>query len=231
LERNKMTEQIKILVGVDRDNTINQDKESYFGSKDNWRQELEFVPGAVEGLRMLSNDPRIAIAVLTNQVGVAKGVLTEARVQEMHQYMNKLLKEQGVKIDSWHYCPFSLPRGANRWEKKRVETVNYNYVVEKGDLRSKLIKPDFGMLKEAAEELGLEWDVLSLYVIGDRAGDVQTGINAGGSGILVNNPDIIRGPSNFDKTGKVEAMLEDPIYAGKVYIVNNLIEAAKIVLR
>jgi len=227
-EENKMT--YKILVGVDRDNTINQDRKAYFGCEDNWRDEFEFVPGAVEGLRKLSENPDIAIAVLTNQVGIAKGVLTEARVQEMHKYMDSLLREQGVQIDSWQYNSYTIPRGAQRWEEKGVTTVNYDYIVEESDPRRTLIKPDFGLLRKASEELGLDLDVLSLYVVGDRSDDVLTGINAGGVGILVNNPEIVRGSSSFDKTGKVEDMLEDPEYAFRVYIVDNMVEAAQIIL-
>ncbi len=223
---------IEILVGIDRDNTINQDIDSYFGSQDNWREKLEFVPGAIEGLRMLSENPKIALAVLSNQVGIARGVLTETRVQEINQYMNELLTKQGVNIDSWKYCPFSSLRGARRWKRKGVETINYNYVLEKKDLRSKLIKPEIGMISEVVYELGLITNNLSIYVMGDRHSDVRTGTNAGGSGILVNSPNIVRSSSSFNRTNKrVNAMIEDPKYSQRVHIVTSLIEAAQIILR
>ena len=220
----------KILVGVDRDNTINHDEKAYFGCEDNWKDEFKFVPDSVEGLRKLSENSDIAIAVISNQVGIAKGVLTEERVQEMHQYMDDLLKEQGVYVNSWHYAPFTLPSGVKRWESKGVTTVNRDYIVEESDPRSRLIKPGYGMLEQAAERLGIELKDISLYVLGDRSSDVITGINAGGSGILVNNPAIIRGASSYDKTSKIEAMIQDPEYSGRVHIVWNLVEAADIVL-
>jgi histidinol-phosphate phosphatase family protein len=218
----------KKIVGVDRDNTINHDEKAYFGSEDSWRNELRFCPGAVDGLRKLSENPNIAIAVLTAQVGIAKGVLTKERVEEVNATMDQLLKEQGVTVDSWQYCPFVDRNGAQRWEKKGI-TPNYNFVLGEKDGRLSLMKPQDGLLRRAAQELGIDYDSVQKYVVGDRSSDAMCGINSGGIGILINNPAVGRGSSSFDKTGKIEAMVEDLMYKGRVHIVSDLVEAARIV--
>ncbi|MBT6519797.1 HAD-IIIA family hydrolase [Candidatus Woesearchaeota archaeon] len=220
----------KILAGVDRDNTINHDEKAYFGSEDNWKAELKFCSGAIEGLRKLSENPDIAIAVLTSQVGIAKGVLTIEQVEEVNETMDRLLREQGVNVDSWQYSPFVNRKGAKRWEERDITTLNYDFVLEEGDEKLNLLKPQDGLLRRAAKELNIEYDSVQKYVLGDRSSDALCGINSGGVGILVNNPSVGRGTSSFYKTDKIETMVNDPEYDGRIYIVSDLIEAARIIL-
>ena len=220
----------EILIGIDRDNTINFDEEAYFGSKANWKEDLRFCPGALDGLRKLSEQPNIALAVLTSQVGIAKGVLTPERVEEVNHTMDQLLRQEGGNIDSWQYCPFVNRSGAERWEKRDIQGLNYDFVLEDGDARSNLKKPGDGLLRLAAQEFGIDYDSISKFVVGDRSSDALCGYNAGGVGILINNPGVGRGPSSFDKTGKIESMLDKPENEGKLYIVSNLVEAAEIIL-
>lgn len=225
-----MERKSRILVGIDRDNTINYDEKGYFGSKDDWMEQFRFCPGAVKGLEMLSQYPNIANVVLTNQVGIAKGVLTCERVEEINKYINGLLSQSGVFIDSWQYNPFCLDDEAKSWEKRGVTTVNYTFVLDKSDPRTSWMKPGIGLLEKAAAELGLKLESQKIYVVGDRSSDVLTGVNAGGIGILVNNPEVERGTSIYDSIKEIEEKSGQPQYNGRIYVVKNLVEAAEIIL-
>src|SRR5687768_6156000 len=67
---------------LDRDGVINQNKdESYVFHKG----EFEFLPGAVEAIRILSSHFGKVI-IVTNQRGIGKGLMTEAALQEIHQH-------------------------------------------------------------------------------------------------------------------------------------------------
>lgn len=73
------------LVGLDRDDTLTYDDPGgYFGKDPGWENRIVFYPTVIEGLKLLKQEPRIKIVVATNQAGVAKGWLTEQRVQEVN---------------------------------------------------------------------------------------------------------------------------------------------------
>lgn len=219
--------QPEVFVGIDRDNTLIFDaKGGYFGSETDWRYHLRFIDGVVEGLTLLSERADICLAVVSNQVGVAKGVLTEQRIAEIHGEMDVRLRGDGITIGSWAFSPYVFSKDAKRWEERDVRTINYDYVIEENDLRAEMIKPGIGLLKAAALEMGIRWESLSsVWMIGDRISDVWTGLNAGGRGILVNHPDIIRSQTHFDDLAGLEAMDQD-----RVYHTENFMEAAKIIL-
>lgn len=218
-----------ILVGIDRDGTINYDDEGYYGKDDDWKERFRFCPGVIEGLKLLSDDPNIVIAVLTDQVGIAKGVLTCERVEEVNRYIDNQLRENGINIQSWQYNPFSLQEKADYWIKKGVATINYQYIVSNSDPRRRLIKPGIGLLERAAEELDLNLTDQRVYVVGNRLSDVLTGINAGGVGILVNNPQVKTRGLIRNSVSAIDELLKKPIYKGRVYMVTDMIQAAGII--
>ena len=226
---NKM--KITKLIGVDRDNTIHYDRKGYFGKSSDWQSEFEFCPGAVEGLRMLSEREDIAIAVLTNQVGVAKGVLSEDRVREVNNYINEQLLARGVNINSWQYSAYSLPKGAEIWESRGIKTVDYDYVVSADSTSASLIKPGIGMFEAAALELGLDLDAVEVWGIGDKHPDVFCATNADGKGILVDNPAVGRMDNPYERIERVIEQMEEPKYKGRLFVVKNVVEAASIIGR
>lgn len=219
----------KILVGIDRDNTIIRDDEGYFGSKDNWREEMRLVEAAVEGLKMLSRCKDLHLVVISSQVGVAKGVLTEQRVFEIHRHLDQQLNSLEVRIDTWLFSPFVLEKDSDTWLERGITTVRSEYVIEEGDPRCNKIKPGIGLLEEAAADLNLDWDDLSVWVIGDRLSDVETGLNAGGKGILINSPNIVRGNSPYDEISQIEVL--EKSHPDRVFECKNLSDAAGILLR
>ena len=59
------------LVFSDRDGTINLDKNFYLGSSSNWREQVSFLDGVVDGIKLINQIPNSRFFILTNQSGVA----------------------------------------------------------------------------------------------------------------------------------------------------------------
>lgn len=106
------------------------------------------------------------LVVVTNQSGVARGMLTEKKLRSIHDYFRKLLAEQHVYLDGLYYCPFH-PEAP----------------VEKYRLDSDLRKPRPGMLLQAAAELDI--DLSASWMIGDDDRDIRAGAAAGCRTILL----------------------------------------------
>ena len=45
------------------------------------------------------------IVVVTNQAGIAKGLYTVEEMRRLHKKLDELLDLEGIKIDSYYYCP------------------------------------------------------------------------------------------------------------------------------
>lgn len=207
----------KILVGLDRDDTISVNHDEDFGHQDNWRELLEFQPTVIEGLKLLY-DHGCTLVVASNQSGIARGLFPEERQQEINAAIAELLDEHDIKIHSWNFCPFygqsyALSQG---YEKK-----GNPWILDDDDPRLDQRKPGIGMLKSGLRTLGSTLDDFTdIAFIGDQFTDVRTGLNAGGIGILI---DI--GEKNSDQTQLIDP--NDP----RQILVPNFYEAAETVLR
>ena len=221
----------KLLVGVDRDHTINSFSGKNFGSKDNWKDNIEFCYNAIEGLKMLGQFDDIAIVVVTAQVGVAKGVMTEGRVRKVNSTMDFMLRSNGINIHSWQYSPYVEQNLVSRWDALgEISTLKKEYVLNKYDNRFNLIKPGDGLLKRAAKELGIEYSNIVKYVIGDSSSDAMCGFNGGGKGILIDNIGLRNRHSLMGKDGNIQDKLNQPKYQGRLFVVSDLVDAANIVI-
>lgn len=201
----------KILIGLDRDGTIIEDME-YLGKEDNWREQITLCKGAVEGLKKLRSDSKVKLVVATNQAGVARGFFPVKRVKEVDKIITKILKEQGVEFDGWYFCPY----------------VGKDYAMDKGVsldsswIKEGMRKPAIDMLKQASKDIGIKLEKFkAVYYVGDKPSDVQTGINAGGKGILITDG---KG-SRYKETKGIES--EHP---GKVFFAGSILEAADAIL-
>ena len=116
---------------------------------------VRLLPGAAEALKRLGRAGFVRVLV-TNQSAIGRGMITEARLQEIHAEMNRQLAERGTALDAIYYCP-DIPTGDDR---TRVE--NHNR------------KPGPGMLLRAADELGL--DLTASWMVGDLISDVLAGL-------------------------------------------------------
>ena len=83
---------------LDRDGTIIEDV-SYIARPEDARLR----PGAAEAIRTL-NERGIAVVVITNQSGIARGLLTDADYQAVRARVDELLAADGARIDASYYC-------------------------------------------------------------------------------------------------------------------------------
>ncbi len=90
------------LVILDRDGTINVDRDDYVKSADEW----EPLPGALEAIAQL-NHAGVHVAVATNQSGLGRGLFDMAALNAMHAKMNKMLAAVGGRVDAVFFCPHS----------------------------------------------------------------------------------------------------------------------------
>ncbi len=88
------------LIILDRDGTINEDRDDYVKSPDEW------VPmsGALEAIARL-NHAGWHTVVATNQSGLGRGTFDMATLNAMHTKMNQMLAKQGGRIDAVFFCP------------------------------------------------------------------------------------------------------------------------------
>ena len=88
------------LVVLDRDGTINEDRDDYVKSADEWVP----IPGALEAVARL-HQAGWHVVVATNQSGLGRGLFDMYMLNEMHAKMNALLAPLGGRIDAVFFCP------------------------------------------------------------------------------------------------------------------------------
>jgi HAD superfamily hydrolase (TIGR01662 family) len=115
------------------------------------------MPGAREALDALRS-AGVPVAVISNQSGVARGMITEANVRAVNRRAEQILGP----VDAWVHCPHGP-----------------------GDA-CECRKPAPGMVLRAAELLGVP--PARCAVIGDIGSDVQAAAAAGARGVLVPTP-------------------------------------------
>ncbi|PXW99505.1 D-alpha,beta-D-heptose 1,7-bisphosphate phosphatase [Sphaerotilus hippei] len=94
-ERNPMK-----LVILDRDGTINEDRDDYVKSPEEWVP----MPGALEAIARL-HQAGWHVVVATNQSGLGRGLFDMSALNAMHLKMNERLATLGGRIDAVFFCP------------------------------------------------------------------------------------------------------------------------------
>jgi D-glycero-D-manno-heptose 1,7-bisphosphate phosphatase len=147
-------------VFLDRDGTVNLEVEYLSKVED-----FAFVPGAPLALKRLK-DAGFLLVVVTNQSGIARGYYDQDALDRIHAHMHEELDNYGVSIDACYFCPHHPQHGIGEY---RTEC--------------RCRKPSPGMLLQAAGELDI--DLGSSFMIGDKLADVEAGLKAGCTSILV----------------------------------------------
>lgn len=181
-------------VFLDRDGVITS------GININVADETRLVPGAKEAIAKLKSAGFLVICV-TNQGGIGENLdgsvrwkgrpLTREALAAIHVRLAELLGDC-AKLDAIKFCPHS---------KSVVCPCR---------------KPAAGMITEAAAEFDV--DLAASFMVGDRASDIQAGVNAGTTNILV-----LTGPDGDQTTEK------DGLPAG-TKVVPSIVEAADYIL-
>ncbi len=89
-------------VFLDRDGVINV-KAAPHDYIRNWRQ-FEFLPNITDWIRIFNTLDYLVI-VITNQRGVARGLITPVDLDEIHRNMISELASKGARIDDVFCCP------------------------------------------------------------------------------------------------------------------------------
>jgi D-glycero-D-manno-heptose 1,7-bisphosphate phosphatase len=161
---------------VDRDGTINvrAPEHQYVTSAD----EFVWLPGAVEGLVRLDRAGYV-LSVVSNQRGVARGLVTREVLAEIEGLIGERLAEHDCAIAAFRYCFH------DEWENC--------------DCR----KPKPGMLLDLARDLDLE--LPRSWMIGDSDSDISAGRAAG---TMTASTDPARAPEADVVTNSLAAAAE-----------------------
>ena len=89
-------------VFLDRDGIINVKASE--GDYITRPEQLQLIPGAAEGIRIL-NQAGVPAVVVTNQRGVALGKMDESELRAVHSRLRELLLDRAASIDAIFYCP------------------------------------------------------------------------------------------------------------------------------
>lgn len=154
----------KKTVFLDRDGVINQKPASADYVK-KWA-ELAFLPQVKNALKKL-NDAGFWLFIVTNQPGVARGMMTRQDLEDIHRRMVNDMAEDGIEIKGIYCCLHGWDEGCF------------------------CRKPKPGLLYRAAAENALE--LYDSFLIGDDVRDISAGQSAGCRTVFIGNrSDLIK---------------------------------------
>jgi len=181
---------------LDRDGTINKEVNYLTDKKD-----IEIIDGAKEALVNFKKLGYLNI-IITNQSAIARGLLTEEQLMEIHrEFLRQLSTDDFLLIDDFFYSPFHI-KG----------------VIEKYKVESNFRKPDIGMILTAVEKY--EIDIKQSFLIGDSYVDMKCAENARLRKILVMTG---YGESELIKCKKEDIFID--------YLANDLLDASEYVAK
>jgi histidinol-phosphate phosphatase family protein len=143
---------LRPAVFLDRDGTIIEDR-GHLGEPG----QVVMYSDTVEALRRLAE--KFVLFIVTNQPGIAEGVVTAEGVEAVNGEVVRRLLDAGVGVVETFVCPHSRPQGC------------------------RCIKPNPYFLALAAGKHGL--DIERSWVIGDHPHDMTLAVNAGARGVYV----------------------------------------------
>lgn len=142
------------LIILDRDGVINHDSDDFIKSPAEW----EPIEGSLEAIARL-NYAGYKVVVITNQSGIARGLLDVETLNRIHSKMHRMLAQVGGKIEAIFFCPHGPD--------------------DKCDCR----KPKDGAFRELASRLRLSLE--NIVAVGDSLRDIQAAQSAGAKPVLV----------------------------------------------
>jgi histidinol-phosphate phosphatase family protein len=150
---------VRPAVFLDRDGTLIEDRH-YLRDPAGVR----LLPGAAGAVRRL-NAAGLPAVLVTNQSGIARGLLTEADYEATAARLDDLLAAEGARLDARYHCPH-LPEISGPCECR---------------------KPGPSLFLRAAHDHGL--DLAESWWVGDQPRDVEPAASFGGRGVLLRSPD------------------------------------------
>lgn len=142
------------LVVLDRDGVINKESPDFIKTPEEWLP----IKGSLEAIGRLSQ-AGFDVVVITNQSGVARGLLSADMLGQIHVRMIDYVQQHGGKIQSVLFCP--------------------HHPDDECDCR----KPNAGLYHDLAQRLNISF--ADVYSVGDSLRDLQAAARAGAKPILV----------------------------------------------
>ncbi len=140
---------------LDRDGTLIEERE-YLAEP----EQVRLLPGVAAGLRAL-RDAGYRLIVVTNQSGIARGLIRPDQYEGVRRRIDALLAAEGVALDAVYHCP------------------HHPDITGPCPCR----KPGLGLYRQAVAEHGI--DPARSVFIGDKPGDVAPAGAWGARGVLV----------------------------------------------
>lgn len=145
-------------VFLDRDGTLIEDAH-YLADPDR----VALLPGAADAVRAL-RDAGWSPIVVTNQSGIARGLVTPAQFEAITRRLDELLAAHGAALDATYHCPH-LPEITGPCACRKPGPAMYEWAARDHDL-----------------------DLAASLFVGDRFRDVAAAARFGGRGLLVPSP-------------------------------------------
>lgn len=130
------------ILFLDRDGVINKKRVDYVKNID----EIEFLPDIFNAIRKI-NELGFIIIIITNQSVVNRQIISEKKLNEIHDYMLSIMEKNSCKITKIYYCPHHPNENC------------------------KCRKPKTGMIEQAIKEFKI--DLSNAILIGDSDSDIQ----------------------------------------------------------
>ena len=193
-------------VFLDRDGTLIEER----GYLD--RMELlEVFPWTTDALRLLKR-AGYKLVVITNQSAIARGIIDEAFLHDVHHELNARLARGGVQIDRFYFCPHLADARIERYRQA-----------------CRCRKPGPGMIEQACRDMHL--DPASSIMVGDRWLDVACGVAAGTRALRVLTGHGAHEPAEPPAFEHADPSRRSREAAKADGILSNLMEAAGWILR
>ncbi len=165
---------------LDRDGVLN--RSAPIGEYILHPRELELLDGAAHAVRRL-NRAGALVLVVSNQRCVARGLISEAGLERVHDELRAQLAAQGARLDGIYHCPHEL---------------------DSCDCR----KPGVGMFLQAQADHP-EIVLSRAVVIGDSDIDMEAADRIGARGILISSQPVSGRECAPSLRGAVELLLAD----------------------
>lgn len=172
-ERWKKTEEYlrpKKIILIDRDGVIN--KKASRGEYISKWEDFEFVADTISGLKLLAQEG-FKFIVISNQAGVARGIIDLGKLEQIHNSMMEKLIKVGVEVLDIYVCP-------HHW-----------------DDNCSCRKPRPGLFYQATTNWSFRLD--KTLFIGDDSRDCQAAYNAGCVSVFIGNKSELLDLSDQEK--------------------------------
>ncbi len=189
------------VVWLDRDGTLVDDP-GYLDDP----AALRLIAGAAEAVARL-NKAGLAVVLITNQSGIARGLMDRETVDRIHAALQAQLASVGGHLDGIYLCPHLPPE-----------------LLADGEEPCDCRKPEPGLVLRARREMALEG--LPGVVVGDKEADIELARRVGCPSLLVLTGEGRRTWEHYQGRSDGPSHVSDDLAAGVDWIVAHLADGS-----